>query len=115
MVKVLCPYRSHFRSGQARSWCISTLARRHYSLFLPVLLGLSACGAPNVRIAQPPLDLLQCADEPTAPSLPERDGTDATQLARDVATLSYILGLRSAWGDCSSRLAGIRAWSEEVR
>ena len=79
------------------------------------LFALAGCGAPNVRIALPPAELLSCQDEPSAPSLPERDGTDATQLARDVATLSYILGLRSAWGDCASRLAGIRAWSEEVR
>ena len=79
------------------------------------LFALAGCGAPNVRIAQPPPDLLQCADEPQAPSLPERDGTDATQLARDVATLSYILGLRSAWGSCRAAVDGVRAWSEEVR
>ena len=76
---------------------------------------LTACGPKPVRIVTPPAELLSCQDEPTAPSLPERDGTDATQLARDVATLLYILGLRSAWGSCRAAVDGVRAWADEVR
>lgn len=74
---------------------------------------LSACD-PHVRIATPPPEYLTCADEPVAPMLPERDGTVTTEVARDVATLGYVLGLRSAWGDCAAKVAGVRAWAERV-
>ena len=74
---------------------------------------MSACDH-HVRIATPPPEYLTCAGEPMAPSLPERDGTVATEVARDIATLGYVLGLRSAWGDCAAKVAGVRAWAAGV-
>lgn len=58
-------------------------------------------------MVKPPVVLTECADEPLAPDLPARD----QQAERDRLTLDYILGLRSAWGDCKSKVAGIKAWS----
>jgi len=81
---------------------------------LPFALLNAACTPQRVRTALPPADLLTCADEPQAPSIPSRDGTDATQFERDRMTLAYILGLRSAWGDCAAKVAGVRAWAGEV-
>ena len=77
-------------------------------------LALTACGNERPRIVKPPAELQSCAVEPRAPVLPERDGTDATQLRRDTMVLDYILALRSAWGDCRAKLDGVRAWSEGV-
>ncbi|BEV00056.1 hypothetical protein NSDW_11500 [Novosphingobium olei] len=53
--------------------------------------------------------MLACADEPTAPDLPGRD----QQAVRDAMTLNYLLSLRSAWGDCHSKIAGLAAWAKE--
>lgn len=36
------------------------------------------------------------------------------QIQRDTMTLGYILGLRSAWGDCKAQLDGLRAWNEAM-
>jgi hypothetical protein len=36
------------------------------------------------------------------------------QSERDDMTLDYILGLRSAWGDCRAKVDGLRAWREAV-
>jgi hypothetical protein len=33
---------------------------------------------------------------------------------RDVMTLEYILGLRSAWGSCKAAVAGVKAWVDEM-
>jgi hypothetical protein len=84
------------------------------AVILLALFTLSACGTPPVRIALPPVELTTCADEPATPDIPARDGTDATQIQRDTLTLSYILGLRSAYGDCKAKVAGLKAWSEAV-
>jgi len=52
--------------------------------------------------------------------LPARDWSapidvlKALQLQRDTATLDYILALRSAWGDCSAKVAGVKAWSDKL-
>lgn len=83
-------------------------------------LTLAACGE-RVRIAVPPAELLQCADAPQAPNLPAIDWTapvdqiKPVQRERDVTTLSYVLSLRSAWGDCAGKVSGTRAWANEVR
>lgn len=69
---------------------------------------LAACGHERPVKMLPPADLLTCADEPAAPDLPGRE----EQARRDVLTLDYILGLRSAWGDCAAKVSGVRAWSE---
>jgi hypothetical protein len=74
-------------------------------LSLPLL---TACGPERIEIVKPPVHLTECADEPQAPSLPGRE----QQVERDRLTLDYILGLRSAWGDCAADVAGIKAWSE---
>lgn len=61
-------------------------------------------------IAKPPVALLSCQDEPTAPDLPGRDQQDA----RDRLTLEYLLSLRGAWGDCSAKLHGVKAWADSM-
>ena len=64
-------------------------------------------------VLQPPFgtaDLTNCADEPPAPALPGQD----QQAERDRLTLDYILGLRSAWGDCRAKVDGVKAWNERV-
>lgn len=71
-------------------------------------LALTACGQARPVIAKPPVALLSCQDEPTAPDLPARDQQDA----RDRLTLEYLLNLRGAWGDCSSKVTGIAAWAD---
>lgn len=73
-------------------------------------LSLTACGQTRPVIAKPPVALLSCQDEPTAPDLPGRDQQDA----RDRLTLEYLLSLRSAWGDCSSKVAGVKAWADGI-
>lgn len=80
------------------------------TILLP--LGSGACGQGRLQVVLPPAELASCADEPLAPELPARDGQDATQLRRDRLTLEYILGLRSAGGDCRAKVAGLKAWRE---
>lgn len=81
-------------------------------LALPMLLALSACQPGRPVAALPPVELMTCAGEPAAPNLPERDGTEAVQTARDLIMLDAYLALRSAWGDCAAKLAGVREWRE---
>jgi hypothetical protein len=76
-------------------------------LSLPLL---TACGPERIEIVKPPVHLTECADEPQAPSLPGRE----QQVERDRLTLDYILGLRSAWGDCRSKVEGLKAWSDSL-
>lgn len=77
---------------------------------IPFALALTGCGQERPAIANPPADLLRCADEPVAPDLPGRE----EQAKRDALTLDYILALRSAWGDCFAKVAGVRAWADRV-
>lgn len=77
-------------------------------------MGLGACTTERVRIVAPPAELQSCADEPAAPDIPARDGTAETDLRRDRMTLDYVLAMRSAWGDCFAKVAGVKAWSERV-
>lgn len=79
-----------------------------------MLLALTAC-TPRPAVVLPPADLATCADEPQAPSLPERDGTDETQLRRDTMTLDYILALVGAGADCRAKVQGLKMWSDEMR
>lgn len=85
---------------------------RAFVYMMPI--ALSACGTERPRIVRPPVELTTCAGEPAVPVLPERDGTDAGQLVRDRLTLDFILALRSAYGDCRSKVDGLRAWSEAL-
>lgn len=79
---------------------------------------LASCGTtPRVELVKPPAALTECAGEPVAPDLAPVDwSTVATarpsQQARDLAMLGYVLALRSAWGDCSADVAGVKAWSD---
>lgn len=88
-------------------------------LLVSALSMLSACD-PHVRLATPPPEYLECATEPAAPDLPAIDWTapvdqiKPVQRERDIATLGYVLSLRSAWGDCRAKIDGVRAWGEEV-
>lgn len=84
------------------------------SLALIATFALGMCGQPEPIALTPPASLLTCADEPTAPDLPTRDGTIGTELLRDRAVLEYVLALRTAGGDCRAKVAGVRAWSETV-
>ncbi|WP_422394885.1 Rz1-like lysis system protein LysC [Novosphingobium olei] len=79
------------------------------ALMTPLLMACAACGPTRIERIKPPADLLACADEPTAPDLPGRD----QQAVRDAMTLNYLLSLRSAWGDCHSKIAGLAAWAKE--
>ena len=79
-------------------------------LILLAALALAGCGGERPAIAKPPIALMTCADEPSAPDLPDRSDQDA----RDRLTLEYLLSLRSAWGDCHSKVSGVRAWAEGV-
>lgn len=81
-------------------------------LIIASVLCLTACNTPRPRIVKPPVELQTCAAEPAAPNLPERDGTDETQIRRDTMVLEYVLNLRSAYGDCLAKVAGIKAWSD---
>lgn len=74
------------------------------------LIALAACDQPTPVVLTPPPALLSCANEPTPPNLP----TPERQRERDEMTLAYILALRSAWGDCRSKVDGVRSWTEEV-
>lgn len=69
------------------------------------LLALTACGQARPVLILPPMELTECADEPLAPAI-----GGLPQPERDRLTLDYILGLRSAWGDCKARVDGLRAW-----
>lgn len=72
-------------------------------------MACAACATtPRVELVKPPAALTFCAGEPVAPDLPGRD----RQAERDKLVFDYILALRSAWGDCASKVAGVKAWSD---
>lgn len=83
-------------------------------LILLAPIALAACGNPQPVLIVPPADLATCADEPSPPVLPERDGTEETQRARDVLMLDGYLNLRTAYGDCKSKVNGLAAWIERA-
>ncbi len=81
---------------------------------------LTACGTDNARPVSIPPELQTCAADPAAPALPAQDWSDvliarAIQEVRDALTLDYVLGLRSAAGDCRAKVAGVRAFDEAMR
>jgi len=90
---------------------------------------LTACGEKIAVATTPPAELLTCADEPLAPDLPPYawdwiiaaptvdvavERMKAITGKRDALTLDYILAFRSAWGDCRSKVDGVRAWAEAL-
>ena len=60
----------------------------------------------------PPPELATCADMPESPNIPSRDGTSETQRVRDQLTLDYVLGLRTAYGSCRSKVDALKVWRE---
>jgi hypothetical protein len=87
-------------------------------LILPALLALSACGERPVT-ALPPLELTTCADIPAAPDLPAVDWSSVetarpVQTQRDLIMLDGYLAVRSAWGDCAGKVAGLKAWRQSM-
>lgn len=87
------------------------LGKLRLCLLIPLGMACAACGQSRVEMIKPPADLLTCAAEPQAPDLPGRDA----QEERDRLTLDYLLSLRSAWGDCHSKVDGLRAWSSNLK
>lgn len=77
-------------------------------------MACAACGTERPRISLPPADLATCAGEPQAPDLPRADGSVDIQRLRDLLTLNYVLALRGAWGDCASKVDGLRAWRDSA-
>ncbi len=78
------------------------------------LIAIAACQQPRPAVVLPPLELTTCAEAPTPPSLPAKDGTEATQLVRDRLILEYILAWNTAHGDCAGKVAGLARWRESV-
>jgi len=82
---------------------------KHLILLAPILL--TACGPKEVPVSiLPPAELATCADMPSSPNIPARDGTSEIERFRDQLTLDYILALRSAYGSCRGKVDGYAAW-----
>ena len=74
-----------------------------------LVLSLTACGDREpVKATKPPPELLTCAGQPVAPVLPPPG------IERDRIVSEWVLAYHAAWGDCSAKLQGIRAWSEAL-
>jgi hypothetical protein len=89
------------------------------SLTILCALALTSCGDPRVRLSPLPAELTECADEPSAPDLPAREGKqglelDLVQKTRDQMMLDYVLNWRTAWGDCKAKVNGAKAWNQRV-
>lgn len=86
-----------------------------------ILCAMLSSGCDNhIRIAAPPVELTECADEPRAPALPAYDWSSietaqAVTRLRDTAMLGYVLAFRTAFADCKADVAGVKAWAREAR
>jgi len=94
-------------------------AKLQAAAMIPFAVLLTACGQDRPVLILPAADLAECAMEPPAPELPPVDWSSVAtarpiQLQRDLATLSYILSLRSAWGDCRAKVGGLASWRAEA-
>lgn len=70
---------------------------------------LAGCGPKVIAVAtRPPPELLTCAGEPLTPILPPPG------IERDRIVADWLLAMRAAFGDCSSKLAGIKAWADAL-
>ena len=83
------------------------------SIYLGLVLVLTACEH-GPAIVLPPVELTECGEEPATPELPTRDGTDATQMIRDAATMAYIFALHEAHASCKARVMGLAEWRRKV-
>lgn len=90
--------------------CSNTLARRRFYSIVPIVfLTLSACAPKPLAVAvKPPPELLTCADEPVAPEVGDPG------VERDRIVLGYVLAMRAAYGDCASKVAGIKIWADAL-
>ena len=80
--------------------------RLRLAAMIPLLLASTACEKKVLAVAvKPPASLLTCQAEPGPPELP------APGIERDRIVLSYLLAMRAAYGDCASKLSGVRAWA----
>lgn len=76
---------------------------------IPLLLASTACEKKvHVKATKPPVTLLTCSAEPVAPELP------APGIERDRVVLAYLLAMRAVYGDCASKVAGVKRWSEAL-
>ena len=76
-------------------------------LWLPAL---ASCGDKvPVKATKPPAVLLTCSAEPVAPELP------APGIERDRIVLAYLLAMRAAYGDCASKVAGVKRWANALQ
>lgn len=76
----------------------------------------ASCGD-NPRLVLPPVELTVCAGEPAAPNLPEVDWSSVEtarpiQQQRDLMMMAFALDMRSAWGSCSAKVEGYKAWRD---
>lgn len=83
------------------------------------ILSLMLCAscADSVHLELPPVSLTTCEDAPLAPDLPPIDWSSVDMArsiveARDAAMLAFGLDIHSAWGDCKSKVEGLRVWRE---
>lgn len=75
----------------------------------PLMLSLAGCGPKVIAVAtKPPPELLTCADEPLAPILP------SPGIERDRIVADWLLAMRAAWGDCSAKVQGVKAWADRL-
>ena len=76
---------------------------------IPLLLVSTACEKKvHVKATKPPVALLTCSAEPVAPEI------GVPGIERDRIVLAYLLAMRAAYGDCASKVAGIRSWSDAL-
>ena len=76
---------------------------------IPLLLASTACGKKVLAVAvKPPPELLTCADEPETPDI------GVPGIERDRIVLAYLLAMRGAFGDCASKVAGIKSWADAL-
>jgi hypothetical protein len=78
-------------------------------------LALTACGPKRISRIPVPANLKSCAEEPEAPALPAVDWSSADaakpiQIVRDQLTLTYVLALVEAGGDCRAKVNGVAEW-----
>ena len=95
-----------------------------------LLLLTTACEKKiSPKATKPPPELLSCSGEPLSPVLTPYEWDRVLQSPtvqaavdmmriitgkRDGATLSYVLAMRAAYGDCASKVAGVKAWADAL-
>ena len=79
-------------------------------LLIPLCFALTACGPKvAVKATKPPPELLTCAGQPVAPVLPPPG------IERDRIVSEWVLAYHEAWGDCASKVAGVKRWADALK